>query len=87
MSASDWSDLLGMTAGALTTAAFIPQVFKTWKTRSTRDISLLMYVIFCTGLLLWLAYGIILNSLPIIIANVAVLILALIILVLKFLYP
>jgi len=60
---------IGTLAGVLTTIAFIPQVAKTWKTRSARDISLLMFLLFSTGVLLWLIYGILLQAIPIIVAN------------------
>ena len=50
-------DLVGYAAGFLATAAFVPQVAKTFKERSARDISLGMYVLFCAGVALWLAYG------------------------------
>jgi MtN3 and saliva related transmembrane protein len=63
------SDLLGMIAGILTTIAFVPQVWRVWKTRSTRDISLGMYLVFTTGVVFWLAYGLILGAWPIIAAN------------------
>ena len=53
----------------LTTIAFLPQVIKSWKTRSTRDISLGMFTILNTGIVLWLVYGLMLNSLPLILAN------------------
>lgn len=76
-------DILGSLAGALTTIAFIPQVVKTWKTRSTHDISLIMFSLFSLGVLLWLLYGIALGALPIIIANSITLALAMSILVMK----
>ena len=76
-------DWIGSLAGLLTTIAFIPQVTKTWKTRSAGDISLLMFLLFSTGVLLWLIYGIMLSSLPIIIANGITLTLSASILVLK----
>ena len=63
------SNLIGLLAGTFTTAAFVPQVVKVWKTRSTKDISLVMYVVFTIGVVLWLTYGVVLNALPIIIAN------------------
>lgn len=66
MELTNW---VGTLAGVLTTIAFIPQVIKTWQTRSARDISLLMFLLFSTGVLLWLIYGILLNAIPIIIAN------------------
>lgn len=76
-------DILGSLAGALTTIAFIPQVIKTWKTRSTHDISLIMFSLFSLGVLLWLLYGISLGAMPIIIANSITLALAMSILVMK----
>lgn len=68
--------LLGLLAGTLTTTAFIPQVLKTWKSKSAKDLSLGMFSIFTTGVLLWLAYGIIINDMPVIAANLITLILA-----------
>lgn len=76
-------DILGSLAGTLTTIAFIPQVVKTWKTRSTHDISLVMFSLFSLGVLLWLLYGISLGALPIIIANSITLALAMSILIMK----
>jgi len=67
------SDLIGMIAGTLTTIAFVPQVWRVWKTRSTRDISLGMYLVFTTGVVFWLAYGLILGAWPIIVTNVVTL--------------
>ena len=64
------SDLVGMIAGTLTTLAFVPQVWRVWKTRSTRDISLSMYLVFTTGVVFWLAYGLLLGAWPIIVTNV-----------------
>ena len=63
------ADLLGAIAGILTTLAFVPQVWRVWKTRSTRDISLGMYLVFTTGVGFWLAYGLVLGAWPIIVAN------------------
>jgi MtN3 and saliva related transmembrane protein len=78
--------LLGFLAGVLTTAAFVPQVLKIRKTRSARDISLAMYAVFTTGVVLWLVYGVALGSVPIIVANVFTLVLALAVLVMKVRY-
>ena len=80
------ADLLGLVAGALTTAAFVPQVVKTWRTRSTHDISLGMFALFNTGLVLWLAYGVLIGSWPIVLTNVVTLALALTILFFKLRY-
>jgi len=63
------SDLIGMIAGTLTTIAFVPQVWRVWKTRSTSDISLGMYLVFTAGVGFWLAYGLMLGAWPIIVAN------------------
>ncbi len=80
------ANTLGLIAGALTTAAFIPQVVKTWKSKHTLDISLGMFAIFSAGVLLWLLYGIQLGALPIILANGVTLVLSLTILVFKLRY-
>ncbi|MDG2270181.1 MAG: SemiSWEET transporter [Alphaproteobacteria bacterium] len=66
-------DLLGGVAAVLTTIAFVPQVIKSWRSGSTRDVSLGMFVIFTTGLSLWLIYGFVIESRPIIIANIVTL--------------
>lgn len=62
-------DSMGSIAATLTTTSFIPQVWQVWRTRHTKDISLGMYAIFTSGVAMWLVYGILLNSWPIIIAN------------------
>ena len=62
---------LGYFAGFLTTIAFVPQVIKTWKTKSTDDFSLAMLLIWCTGIACWVAYGFLLNAVPIILWNLA----------------
>ncbi|MDA8327450.1 MAG: SemiSWEET transporter [Betaproteobacteria bacterium] len=77
-------NLIGTLAGALTTIAFVPQVVRIWRTQHADDISTSMFVIFITGIMLWLWYGIRLNAWPIIIANSITLGLASMILVLKF---
>lgn len=61
--------ILGLLAGTLTTIAFIPQLVKVWRSKSAKDISLNTLVIFNTGVLLWLIYGIYLQAVPIIVAN------------------
>lgn len=73
MEITDW---IGSAAATLTTTAFIPQALKVWHTRHTADISLGMYALFTLGVALWLAYGILLGSWPIIIANSITLLLA-----------
>lgn len=83
MNAITW---LGLLAGALTTISFFPQVLKTWKTRSTKDISLEMFLLFCTGVFLWIIYGFSVKNLPVVMTNVATFILSFPILVLKLKY-
>ncbi|WP_283743706.1 SemiSWEET transporter [Sideroxydans sp. CL21] len=80
MSVQDW---IGGIAATLTTGSFIPQVWRVWQTRHTKDISLLMYTFFTAGVALWLAYGILLGAWPVIIANSITLLLAGTVLVLK----
>jgi MtN3 and saliva related transmembrane protein len=69
-------DFIGALASALTTIAFVPQVWRVWKTRSARDLSLPMYLIFTTGVVLWLLYGLAIGAWPIIAGNVITLFLA-----------
>ena len=78
------TELLGLIAGTLTPLAFLPQVLKTWKSRSAKDISLGMFLLFSAGVALWLVYGIQLGAVPIIAANAVTLLLSLAILGMKF---
>jgi len=82
----DGVTLLGLLAGTLTTIAFLPQLRQTWRTRSAKDVSLGMLLIFISGVALWLVYGLLLGQLPIILANVVTLLLNLGILGLKLYY-
>lgn len=77
------SDTIGSLAATLTTISFVPQVWKVWHTRHTADISLAMYSLFTLGISLWLVYGILLVSWPIIIANSITVLLAGAVLVMK----
>lgn len=80
------ANTLGLIAGALTTAAFVPQVVKTWRSKRTLDISLGMFTVFSVGVFLWLLYGIQLGAWPIVLANGVTLALSLTILVFKLKY-
>lgn len=82
----DGITILGLAAGTLTTAAFFPQLLQVLRTRSTHDISLTMYVVINTGILLWLVYGVLVGSLPVILANAVTVCISLTILVLKLRY-
>jgi MtN3 and saliva related transmembrane protein len=75
--------LLGFAAGLLTTTSFLPQVVKTWRTRSARDLSYGMIILFISGITLWFLYGLQMRALPIILANGVTLLLLLILLVMK----
>lgn len=79
----DSTKLLGLIAGFLTTMAFIPQVVKTWRTRSAKDLSLVMFLLYCLGVFLWMIYGIMIDELPVILWNIITLILAAVILIFK----
>ncbi len=82
----DYITILGLVAATLTTVAFLPQMIKTWKSKSAKDVSLGMLITFCIGIFLWLIYGIYLQALPIILANLLTLIFNLIILGFKIKY-
>ena len=84
--AMDVITVLGFIAGALTTISFLPQAIKAFKTKSTKDISLEMFIAFSTGVFLWIVYGLYVNSLPVIIANVTTFIFAVTILFFKVRY-
>ncbi len=62
-------DLLGFSAGVLTTLSMLPQVIQTWRTRSAADLNLKTFLMLATGLLLWLLYGVCLGAWPLIVAN------------------
>ena len=76
----------GFIAAALTTIAFIPQVIKTWKSKKADDVSIVMLLMFITGLLFWIIYAIETNALPVLIANIITFILNVTILSLKLIY-
>ncbi|MBI3525465.1 MAG: SemiSWEET transporter [Betaproteobacteria bacterium] len=82
----DLRDLIGYVAGILTTVAFLPQVLQSWRTRNLSGVSLTMYSLFTTGVALWLGYGVLLDSWPIIIANAVTLALASMVLALKLIH-
>jgi MtN3 and saliva related transmembrane protein len=82
----DFITILGLVAAALTTFSFLPQMLKTWQSKSAKDVSFVMLITFNLGIFLWLVYGIYLNALPIILANSMTLFFNLIILWLKIKY-
>ncbi len=68
--------IIGLIAATCTTISFLPQVIKTWKSKSAKDLSLGMFLIFCIGTLLWLIYGILVKDIPVISANSVTLVLS-----------
>jgi MtN3 and saliva related transmembrane protein len=82
----DYVTIIGLIAAALTVIAFFPQLMKVWKTKSTKDISLGMFSLFCSGVFLWFVYGIFMQDLPITIANFLIFVQAFIILMFKLKY-
>ena len=63
-------EAIGLVAALLTTTGFVPQVYKTWRSRDVRGLSVWMYLVLFLGTTLWLAYGLLTDSLPLILANV-----------------
>jgi MtN3 and saliva related transmembrane protein len=80
------SDILGYLAGTLTTAALVPQVWRTFRTKDVSGISLRMYTIFTIGIAVWLAYGVLLDETPMLVANSVSLVLACAVLAMKLKY-
>jgi MtN3 and saliva related transmembrane protein len=76
---AEWMDIIGGVAAVLTTSSFLPQVARTWQTRSAADFSWIWIGFFSVGLFLWMIYGIAANALPLIAANGITLALVLII--------
>lgn len=83
---SGLADSIGMVAAVLTTIAYIPQVVKIYRTKSARDVSFRMFSLLATGVSLWLVYGIMMRSVPLIFANFVTLALSLTVLGLKIKY-
>lgn len=79
-------ETVGYIAAILTTFAFVPQVLQIYRTKSAKDVSLAMFLIFTLGVFLWLCYGVVIRSFPMIAANAVTFILALTILYFKFKY-
>jgi len=82
----NYIDLLGYIAGTLVVISLLPQAIKSWKTRSTKDISLARYIIYVTGLVLWVTYAAIIKNGPVAAMNGIGLLLATTILYLKLKY-
>ena len=76
-------EIIGLIAAVFTTSSFFPQVIKIWKTKQTKDISTTMYIAMIIGTFFWLTYGILINSLAIIVANIVSGLLVLFVLIFK----
>jgi MtN3 and saliva related transmembrane protein len=63
------TEIIGFCAAILTTVAYLPQMVRIIRTRSTKDVSLIMYLVMLTGVITWLVYGVLIDSMPVIIAN------------------
>lgn len=79
----DAIEVLGLAAATCTTAAFVPQVWRSWKTKDVKGQSLVMYLVFFIGVSLWTVYGIYIDSISIVLANVVTGVLILILVILK----
>jgi len=78
------AEIVGVSAGILSCTTFVPQVIKTWQSRSVKNVSFTMFVIASSSTTLWLAYGIMIHSFSIIFTNCIVLALSLVMLFLFF---
>ncbi|WP_435623676.1 SemiSWEET family sugar transporter [Flagellimonas sp.] len=76
-------EIVGLVAATLTTSSFVPQVYKAYKNKSTKDVSLTMYTVFLAGTILWLVYGVCIQSPSVILANAITSFLAILMLILK----
>lgn len=79
----DIDTLIGTIAGCLSTAAFVPQAWQIWKTKSARDVSWAMYAVLIAGVALWIVYGLRRGALPLVLTNGVILAVALVILAMK----
>jgi MtN3 and saliva related transmembrane protein len=66
----DLIEIVGLIAAILTTTAYVPQVIKTWKTKNVSNLSLTMYIVMFSGVMMWLTYGILQHSIAIVLANI-----------------
>ncbi len=83
LSQPEWITIIGTLAACMTTISFVPQVIKIWTSKSARDISLPMYISFTSGVALWLVYGLMIASTPIIVANIVTLVLSMAVIIMK----
>ncbi len=80
------ADILGYSASAVTVFTFLPQVLKTWKEKSAKNVSLMMFVIAFVNEVMWIAYGVMINNMVIIVTNVIMIAMCTIMIALKLRY-
>lgn len=71
-----WTDAIGLTAACLSAITFLPQVLQAWKTKSVKDLNLMMLILVFTSVVLWLTYGIVKHDVSLILANTIVVVLS-----------
>lgn len=76
-------EILGLIGGSLSCITFVPQIFKTWKSKSVKDISVNMFIIVLLSTVVWIAYGVIKDSISIILTNILVFLTAVVMLFMK----
>lgn len=79
----NYIEIIGLVAATCTTSAFVPQVYKAWRYKSTKDVSLSMYLVIVLGTILWFIYGVYHNSISIMLANGITVVLAFLVVLLK----
>lgn len=77
-------EIIGFIAAILTTSSFLPQLIKVWKTKSSKGVSILMYFVMLSGVILWGVYGYLIGSKSVLIANIVAGLLQIVILILIF---
>lgn len=79
-------EIIGLIAATITTSAFVPQVYKTWKTKDVEGLSLTMYSVFFVGVVLWVVFGYLINSISVFLANFITALLVLLLIIFKIRY-
>ncbi|MFN8249707.1 MAG: SemiSWEET family transporter [Ferruginibacter sp.] len=85
--AADWTEIIGLTASAISSLTFVPQVYRAWKTKRVADLSMLMMFFVFSSTILWLIYGVGRNSLPVIICNGFICFLSVVLIYFKLTFP
>ena len=75
--------VIGLVAAVCTTISFMPQIYQVYRTKQTRDLSLPTFILLTIGIFLWLVYGVLLKSLPIVLANTLTLVMCIYVVIMK----